>query len=297
MAAMEAYMIDYVCSAKGVLVLPFAPAVILALPFGKNLPLFGFAWATVLLIFLILAVTPCATDLNCTRVAKAPVLFSTPALAIASIASTGTGAMKRVTYTGASGYSAGIVKGTQITVTGASATGYNGTFEVTSVTATTIEVRSSATGATSTARISSYVNYDSLRDQSKAFTKAILIYYLLFLFFAVWGRLFLCKTPGSKGYIGGAAAGLNKTYEIPNSVQPDTRAAEKDLAEAQQREVDNQAEIMKDARKQVEAAQARARALVKGNTTSSSAAGMTKGPTSLLEGLLGNGNGKNTESM
>jgi len=205
--------------------------------------------------------------------------------------------MKRVTYTGASGYSTGIVRGTQITVTGASFTGYNGTFEVTGVTATTIVVRSSATGATSTARISSYVNYDALRDQSKAFTKAILIYYLLFLFFAVWGRLFLCKTPGSKGYIGGAAAGLNKTYEIPNTFQPDTRAAEKDLAEAQQREVDNQAEIMKDARKQVEAAQAKARALVKGNTTSSSsAAGITKGPTSLLEGLLGNG-GKKTESM
>jgi len=294
---MEAYMIDYVCSSKGVLVLPFAPAVILALPFGKNLPLFGFAWATVLLIFIILAVTPCATDLNCTRVAKAPVTLSSPALAIASIASTGTGAMKRVTYTGASGYSTGIVRGTQITVTGASFTGYNGTFEVTGVTATTIVVRSSATGATSTARISSYVNYDALRDQSKAFTKAILIYYLLFLFFAVWGRLFLCKTPGSKGYIGGAAAGLNKTYEIPNTFQPDTRAAEKDLAEAQQREVDNQAEIMKDARKQVEAAQAKARALVKGNTTSSSsAAGITKGPTSLLEGLLGNG-GKKTESM
>jgi hypothetical protein len=295
---MEAYMIDYVCSSKGVLVLPFAPAVILALPFGKNLPLFGFAWATVLLIFIILAVTPCATDLNCTRVAKIPVTLNSPNLAIDTITSTGGGAAKRVTYTGASGYSAGIVRGTQITVTGATYAGFNGTFEVTGVTATTIEVRSSVVYATETsspARISSYVNYDALRDQSKAFTKAILIYYLLFLFFAVWGRLFLCKTPGSKGYIGGAAAGLNKTYEIPNTFQPDTRAAEKDLAEAQQREVDNQAEIMKDARKQVEAAQAKARALVKGNT-SSSAAGITKGPTSLLEGLLGNG-GKKTESM
>lgn len=269
---MESYMINYVCATQGVLLLPFAPAFILINPFSRSL--FGFAWSTVLLIFLILAVTPCATDLNCTRVARPTV---TSNIDIISIASTG-GNYKRTTYTGASGFSTGILRGALITVTGADDPAYNGSFYVTSVTSTTIVVRSFANSApesSTDAVISSYINYNSLRDTQKAFSKAVLIFYLLFLFFAIWGRLFLCKTQATrKGYLGNVAEGLNRTYTIPSDSNSfnSTTATKRDSETKQEIERIKQNDsykhdlMLQEARNQVEQAKLKAKSLVYSDT-------------------------------
>ena len=267
MSAMESYMINYVCATQGVLLLPFAPAFILINPFSRSL--FGFAWSTVLLIFLILAVTPCATDLNCTRIAQPTV---TTSIDITSIASTG-GNYKRTTYTGASGFSSGILKGALITVTGADDAAYNGSFYVTEVTSTTIVVRSSSNSSPESntdAIISSYINYNSLRDTQKAFSKAILIFYLLFLFFAIWGRLFLCKTQATrKGYLGNIGEGLNKTYTIPDSINYNSTSATKrdtqtkqEIERIKQNDLNKHDLMLQEARNQVEQAKIKAKSLV-----------------------------------
>lgn len=272
---MESYMVNYVCSTKGFLLLPFAPAVILINPLSTSL--FGFAWSTVLLIFLILATTPCATDLNCVRIAQPTV---TTSINIISIASTG-GINKRTTYTGASGFSTGISKGALITVSGANDAEYNGSFYVTEVTSTTVVVRSFTNSSPETetnAIITSYINYNSLRDTLKAFTKAILIYYLVFLFFAIWGRLFLCKTQEtSKGYLGGVAEGLNKKYIIPSSNYPSKTSSDtlnsdsytkQEIEKIKQNELSKQDKMLQEARKQVEQAKLKARSLVYSNSNS-----------------------------
>jgi hypothetical protein len=289
MSGLESYMINYVCSTKGILLIPVAPWFILANPFGASAPLFGFAWATVILIFVILSISPCATDLNCARVAEPTV---TSSIEVLSIACTGV-AQKRITYTGASGFAEGIRKGALITVSGATNPIYNGSFYVTEVTNTTVVVRGTVlteAEPSTSATIDSYINYNSLRDGQKAITKSILIYYLLFLFFAVWGRLFLCKSPGSsKGYLGSIADGLNKTYEIPNSSSNDDMNKEA-LAKVQQVEVENQTRMLETARKQVEQAQQKARALVNssnsGGGAGSAGASLAQGATSFLQNIV-----------
>jgi hypothetical protein len=271
MSAMESYMVNYVCATQGVLLLPFAPAFILINPFSRSL--FGFAWSTVLLIFLILAVTPCATDLNCTRIAQPTV---TTSIDIISIASTG-GNYKRTTYTGASGFASGILKGALITVTGADDAAYNGSFYVTEVTSTTIVVRSfsnSSPESSTDAIISSYINYNSLRDTQKAFSKAILIFYLLFLFFAIWGRLFLCKTQATrKGYLGNIGEGLNKTYTIPDSnsfnsttiTKRDTQTKQ-EIERIKENDLNKHDLMLQEARNQVEQAKLKAKSLIYSDT-------------------------------
>ena len=295
MSAFESYMIDYVCTSKGIIAIPFAPGVILALPFGRNLPLFGLAWATVIIIFLFLLVSPCATDLNCVRVAK-PTVTPGTALVIASIASTAN-LTKRVTYTGASGAFTGIVKGSTITVSGATYAGYNGTFDVTAVTATTVVVRNNniyhAPETTTAATITSYVNYNSLRDNAKAFSKAIIIYYILFLFFAVWGRLLLCKgrNPDGKvdndGFLGKLKKGLGRDYEYD---LPPPKPAKSKMALVEAQAVKDQDATIRAAQEQVLRAQQKARSMTL-NSSSSEGGGVidlaSKTSSQVLEALLG----------
>ena len=295
MSAFESYMIDYVCTSKGIIAIPFAPGVILALPFGRNLPLFGLAWATVIIIFLFLLVSPCATDLNCVRVAK-PTVTPGTALVIASIASTAN-LTKRVTYTGSSGAFTGIVKGSTITVSGATYAGYNGTFDVTAVTATTVVVRNNniyhAPETTTAATITSYVNYNSLRDNAKAFSKAIIIYYILFLFFAVWGRLLLCKgrNPDGKvdndGFLGKLKKGLGRDYEYD---LPPPKPAKSKMALVEAQAVKDQDATIRAAQEQVLRAQQKARSMTL-NSSSSEGGGVidlaSKTSSQVLEALLG----------
>ena len=296
MSAFESYMIDYVCTSKGIIAIPFAPGVILALPFGRNLPLFGLAWATVIIIFLFLLVSPCATDLNCARVAKPTVTPGSGGLVIASIASTAN-LTKRVTYTGASGAFTGIVKGSTITVSGATYAGYNGTFDVTAVTATTVVVRNNniyhAPETTTAATITSYVNYNSLRDNAKAFSKAIIIYYILFLFFAVWGRLLLCKgrNPDGKvdndGFLGKLKKGLGRDYEYD---LPPPKPAKSKMALVEAQAVKDQDATIRAAQEQVLRAQQKARSMTL-NSSSSEGGGVidlaSKTSSQVLEALLG----------
>ena len=216
MAAVENYMVQYVCASNGFLLLPFAPAFILANPF--NTALFGLAWGTVLLIFLILIASPCATELNCARV---PRPAQTVTVTLASVASSGLH-HEKVTYTKSSGLLAtGIVRGSLITVTGASSPDFNGSFYVTAITDTTVTVKHKAAGTTSTCSITQIINYDSMRDSEKAVSKAVLIYYLLFLFLAVWGRMFLCSSgSGQRGLLGSVGNALNRTYALPSASRP-----------------------------------------------------------------------------
>ena len=293
MSAFESYMIDYVCTSKGIIAIPFAPGVILALPFGRNLPLFGLAWATVIIIFLFLLVSPCATDLNCARVAKPTVTPGSGGLVISSIASTAN-LTKRVTYTGASGAFTGIVKGSTITVSGATYAGYNGTFDVTAVTATTVVVRNNniyhAPETTTAATITSYVNYNSLRDNAKAFSKAIIIYYILFLF---WGRLLLCKgrNPDGKvdndGFLGKLKKGLGRDYEYD---LPPPKPAKSKMALVEAQAVKDQDATIRAAQEQVLRAQQKARSMTL-NSSSSEGGGVidlaSKTSSQVLEALLG----------
>ena len=270
MAGVESLMIKYVCATDGFLFVPFIPFAVLVNIFDPVL--FGFAWATVLLIFVILSASPCASYLNCARVSQGTVSTS---LAMQSIIASGPYGSKRIVLTGASGFSDGILHGANITIAGATHTDFNGTFEVSLVTATTIEIRSTIAAFTedeTSATITSYENFKSYRDGEKAVSKSVLIYYLVFLFLAVWGKLFLCKTPGQKGYLGGAADGLSKTYIIPNTTNAaeDAKAAlakNADFAKLQQRAIASQDQIIKAAQAQVERANARARELVASSST------------------------------
>lgn len=293
MSAFESYMIDYVCTSKGIIGIPFAPGIILALPFGQNLPLFGLAWATVIIIFLLLLASPCATDLNCVRVPKPTVTPSSPGIVIASIAATAN-LRKRVTYTGASGAFAGIVKGSTITVTGATFIGYNGTYDVTDVTPTTVTVRNNniyhAPELTTSAHIISYVNYNALRDNAKAFTKAILIYYVLFLFFAVWGRLLLCKgrnTDGkveNDGFLGKLTKGLGRKYEYD---LPAPKPAKSNMALVEAQAVKDQDETIRAAQEQVLKAQQKARSMTLSSESQGGLGELASKPSQVLQSLLG----------
>lgn len=226
MAAIEKFMIEFVCSSKGVFILPFAPGLVLLNPF--SIELFAFAWATVLLMFFVFSVAPCASNLNCARVS----LGETPSsIVINSIASTGDGAMKRVTYTGDSGFAAAIQRGSTVTIESAANNGFNGTFTVTDVTDTTVVVRSITLGSENptSATITSYTNYQSLRDTQKALSYAVLYFYILFLILGVFGRFFLCKTKSANA--GGQLSGLSKafrTYEIPQSNKANLNTAKKE---------------------------------------------------------------------
>jgi hypothetical protein len=89
--------------------------------------------------------------------------------------------------------------------------------------------------------------------------------------------------------LGSIAEGLNKTYEIPSSSSTDDFNKEA-LAKVQEQEVANQTKILDTARKQVEQAQQKARALVNSSNSSggagSAGASLAQGATSFLQNIV-----------